>query len=83
MLLCDQWEVTHFTPKQICGALRDLVPFVQLKSVKNTHGEVLILVKLQAIISTLPWVLFKLNKRNNRERDEICSKLTIKTERHQ
>ena len=28
----------------ICGALRDLVPLVQLKNVKNTHGGVLILV---------------------------------------
>ena len=32
----------------ICGVLRDLVPFVQFKNVKNTHGGVLILVKLQA-----------------------------------
>ena len=31
-----------------CDALRDLVPFVQFKNVKNTHGGVLILVKLQA-----------------------------------
>ena len=33
----------------ICGALRDLVPFVQFKKVKNTHGGVLILVTLQAV----------------------------------
>ena len=32
----------------ICGVLRDLVPFVQFKNMKNTHGGVLILVKLQA-----------------------------------
>ena len=32
----------------MCDALRDLVPFVQLKSVRNTYGGVLILVKLQA-----------------------------------
>ena len=31
-----------------CDALRDLVPFVQFKTVKNTHGGVLLLVKLQA-----------------------------------
>ena len=29
--------------------LRDLVPFVQFKNIKNTHGRVLILVKLQAL----------------------------------
>ena len=34
--------------KSICDVLRDLVPFVQFKNVKNTHGEVLLLVKLQA-----------------------------------
>ena len=32
----------------ICGALRDLVPLVQFKKRENTHGGVLILVKLQA-----------------------------------
>ena len=31
-------------------ALRDLVPFVKFKKVKNTHGGVLILVKLQASV---------------------------------
>ena len=30
----------------ICDALRDLVPFVQFKSVKKTDGGVLLLVKL-------------------------------------
>ena len=30
-------------------ALRDLVPFVQFKNAKNTHGGVLLLVKLQAL----------------------------------
>ena len=33
-----------------CDALRDLVPFLQLKSVKNTHGGALLLVKLQASV---------------------------------
>ena len=32
-----------------CDALRDSVPFLQFKNVKNTHGGVLLLVKLQAI----------------------------------
>ena len=31
----------------ICDALHDLVPFIQLKNVKNTHGGVLLLVKFQ------------------------------------
>ena len=30
----------------ICDALRDLLPFVQLKKRENTHGGVLILVML-------------------------------------
>ena len=30
----------------ICDALRDLLPFVQLKKRENTHGGVLILVTL-------------------------------------
>ena len=48
----------------ICDALRDLVPSVQFKNVKNTHGGVLILVKLQTSacnftkINTPPWVFF-------------------------
>ena len=32
--------------EQNFDALRDLVPFVQLKNVKNTHGWVLLLLKL-------------------------------------
>ena len=34
--------------------LRDLVPFLQFKNVKNTHGGVLRLVKLQAVATLLP-----------------------------
>ena len=30
-----------------CDALRDLIPFAQFKKLKNTHGGVLLLVKLQ------------------------------------
>ena len=29
--------------------MRNLVPFVQIKNMKNTHGGVLVLVKLQAL----------------------------------
>ena len=36
--------------KDIRDALRVLVPFVQLKNVKNTHGGVLLLVKLQIFL---------------------------------
>ena len=47
-----------------CGSLRDLVAFVQFKKHENTHGGVLILVKLQAEscnftkINTPSWVFF-------------------------
>ena len=43
---------------------RDLVPFAQFKNVENTHGGVLLLVKVQASacnctkINTPPWVFF-------------------------
>ena len=40
------------TERIICGALRNLVPFVQFKNVKSIHGGVLILVKLQAELTT-------------------------------
>ena len=40
----EQWLVEKI--KQICDALRDLVPFVQLK--KTEKHRVLLLVKLQA-----------------------------------
>ena len=50
----------------LCHVLRDLVPFVQFNNVKNTHGGVLVLVKLQAWLlacnftksNTPPWVFF-------------------------
>ena len=43
----------------LCGVLRDLVPFVLFKNVKNNHGGVLLLLKLQASKSnTPPWVFF-------------------------
>ena len=49
--------------QHICEALRDMVPFAQI-NVKNTHGGVLLLVKLQASAfkftksNTPPWVFF-------------------------
>ena len=40
-------------------ALRDLVPFVQFKNVKNIHGGELLLGKLQLQLSIIPpWVFF-------------------------
>ena len=42
----------------ICGALRDLVLCARFKKCKNTHGEVLLLVKLQALKVTLPYCCF-------------------------
>ena len=48
----------------IYDALLNLAPFVQLKKRENTHGEVLLLVRLQAKacifskINTLPRVFF-------------------------
>ena len=58
----------YFNKRYIGDALRDLVPFVQLKKCKNTHRGVLLLVKLQALAcnftksNTLPWMFFKLYK---------------------
>ena len=40
----------------ICDALRDLIQFVQSKNVKNTHGGMLLLAKVQAKSYTPPWV---------------------------
>ena len=48
----------------VCDALSDLLPFTQFKTVKNTHGGVLLLVKLHAKAwnftkgNTPPWVFF-------------------------
>ena len=48
----------------MCDTLRNFVQFVQFKNVENTHGGLLILVKLQAEAcnftksNTPPWVLF-------------------------
>ena len=41
----------------ICDVLRDLVPLVQFKNVKNTHGGMLLLVKLQASSTKVDLVL--------------------------
>ena len=42
----------YFVSFSICGALHDLVSFVQFKNVKNTNGGVLIL-KLQLKLTLL------------------------------
>ena len=42
--LLKKWIITD----SICDALHGLVLFVQFKNLKNTHGQVLLLVKLQA-----------------------------------
>ena len=57
---CFCIEAFHNPPhKSTCDVLRDLVPFVQFKNVKNTHGGVLLWVKLQATTSnTPPWMFF-------------------------
>ena len=34
----------------MCDALRDLIPLYNLKNMKNTHGRVLLLLKLQAMV---------------------------------
>ena len=39
----DQIIMTALQKNQICDTLRDLVPFVQYKNVKNTHGGMLLL----------------------------------------
>ena len=50
--------------KNICDALRDLVPFAQFKQRENTHGGERLLVKLQAEACNFtrknipPWVFF-------------------------
>ena len=52
------------TLSNICDALRDLVPFLQFKERENTHGAVILSVKLQAEACnftkniTPPWVFF-------------------------
>ena len=56
------WNLTSFLENFDCDALRDLVLFAQFKKRKNTHGEVLFLIKLQAKAwdltngNTPPWV---------------------------
>ena len=55
---------TYTALGKICDALCDLVPIVQTKNVKNTHEEVLLLIKLQASDcnltknNTSSWVFF-------------------------
>ena len=52
----------------VCDAMRNLVPFAQFKKRENTHGRVLLSVKLQPKAcnftksNTPPWVFFTLLK---------------------
>ena len=47
--ICNVEKSIFYSSVNNCEVLRDLVAFVQiLKNVKNTHGGVLLLVKLQA-----------------------------------
>ena len=78
----------------MCDALSDLIPSVQLKKAKNTHGEVLLLVKLQAsafsksISLHSPMGVFHVfqnctngskSRRASPQSAFTCSKLTIET----
>ena len=45
---CLKWISEIWHSNYICDALRDLVHLYNLKNVKNAHGGVLFLVKLQA-----------------------------------
>ena len=52
----------------VCGALRDIVPFVKFKKPENAYTGVLLLVKLRARAcnftksNTPPWVYFMFYK---------------------
>ena len=56
------WKTNVKPHIKICDALHDFVPFVQFQKSKNTHGGVLLLVKLQVFSFTKsnipPWVFF-------------------------
>ena len=49
----------------MCGALRNLVPFVQFKKREKHPWRSVNLVKLQAKINTAPWVFFTFLNRTN------------------
>ena len=62
----------------ICDVLRDLVTFVQLKNMKNTHGGLLLLVNLQATKSeTPPWVFSHFLISTNATKSRNASQLII------
>ena len=63
--------LTH--SKAICDVLRDLVPFAQFKKRENTHGGVLLLVKLQVFSFMDFLTFFKLYKWY-----QIAKSITIK-----
>ena len=61
-----------------CDVLRDLLTFVQLKNMKNTHGGLLPLVKLQATKSeTPPWVFSHFLISTNATKSRNASQLII------
>ena len=56
-----------------------MVPFVQFKNVKNTHGGVLLLVKLQAksfLAAFRVFKLYKLYQTHNESHKNIYVKIT-------
>ena len=52
--------------EKICDVLHDLLPFVQFKKRKNTHGGVLHLVKLKGKSNTPPWYFSRFLSCTNR-----------------
>ena len=68
----------------ICDVLRDLVPFVQFKNVKNTRGGLSLLVQLQAKdcnftkCNTPQWVLFTFLKLYKCYQIQIAQRITCK-----
>ena len=73
------YKISHFFIL-IYGALRDLVPFVQFKNVKNTHGGVLFLVKFTEI-NTPPWVFFTFLKLYNCTKSRNAPHMGLKDEK--
>ena len=65
-----------------CDVLCGLVPFVRFKKSENTHGRVLLLVKLQVSAATLlkvtptpPWVFSRFLNRTNDTKSRNASQI--------
>ena len=58
----------------LCNALRDLVPFVQFKKRENTHGGVLLFVKLHVSAFEMITILTRNYKLSLKTVDSICGK---------